>query len=251
MGPEERRIAVVQTGVDRGLQETPRILVPVGSDQLAIPTMQRVGTSSRWVLSYQEPADRIPIYRRHPEGLSWIQINGRRFALPGRVGFEVVGHLNWQTDVEFLQSLLKFVRKSANFRTGGDDFNLSERTIEKICTFYRDNGIIGDGIGTNEAMRGRIESFVAKLRNGSAASNQVATALFEHPSIKSALTALSADAWLRSESRKLSVSARRSSPGSSARWRIAFHAAVRCSARSMKKSGSSPSASPNFGASKI
>lgn len=197
MGPEERRIAIVQTGVDRGLQEAPRILVPVGADQLAIPTMQRDGTGSRWVLSYQEPADRIPIYRRHPEGLSWIQINGRRFALPGRVAFEVVGHLNWQTDVDFLQSLLKLVRKSANFRTGGDDFNLSERTIEKICTFYRDNGIIGDGIGANEAMRGRIEAFVAKLRNGSDAANQVATALFEHPSIRDALTALSADALAR------------------------------------------------------
>lgn len=194
MGPEERRIAIVHTGVDRGLQETPRILVPVGAEQLAIPTMQKSGTGSNWVLSYQEPADRIPVYRKHPEGLSWIQINGRRYALPGRVGFEVVGHLNWQTDVDFLQSLLKLVRKSAGFRTGGDDFYLSERTIERIGTFYRDNGIIGDGIGAHEAMRGRIEAFVAKLRNGSDAASQVATALFEHPSIKGALASLSADA---------------------------------------------------------
>jgi len=194
MGPEERRIAIVQTGVDRGLQETPRILVPVGADQLAIPTMQKSGTGFSWVLSYQEPADRIPIYRKHPEGLSWIHINRRRFALPGRVRFEVVGYINWQNDIDFLQSLLKQIRKSAGFRSGGDEFNLSERTIEKICTFYRDNGIIGDGIGAHEAMRGRIEAFVAKIRSGSDAVNQVANALFDHPSIKGALTTLSAEA---------------------------------------------------------
>jgi hypothetical protein len=202
MGPEELRRTIVQTGIERGYQESSRILVPIGSDRLAIPAMRPIGTTSKWVLSYQEPADRIPLYKKHPEGLSWIQVNGRRFALPGRVNTEVVGHINWQTDMDFLQSLLRRIRKSAGFRSGGDDFNLSERVIEKVCSFYRDNEIIGDDVGAHAAARARLEEFIAKLTSGSSAASEIATALFDHPSVKDGMAKLSSDALAAIEQRE-------------------------------------------------
>lgn len=202
MGSEELRRTIVQTGIERGHQELSRILVPIGSDRLAIPAMRPIGTTSKWVLSYEEPTDRIPLYQKHPDGLSWIQVNGRRFALPGRVNTEVVGHINWQTDMDFLQSLLKRIRKSAGFRRGGDDFNLSERVIERVCAFYRDNEIIGNDVGAHSAARARLDEFIAKLTTGSTMASEIATALFDHPSVKEGMAKLSSDALAAIEQRE-------------------------------------------------
>ena len=189
--PEARRKAIMETGLDRRLQDEPRMLVPVGDDELAFPRLQRSGTDARWTLSHQEEADRIEIFAMPPGGLGRFVVEGRPFALPGRIPTRVVGHVNWQTDAEFLQYLLKKVRKTGGFTSASDDFKITDRMVVKLYGFYRDTSVIGERAGVNEAVRDRLGEFLSRLSGGSAALAEIADALHGHPEVKSALAQLS------------------------------------------------------------
>ncbi len=187
---EARRTALLKTGLDRNLQEEPRVLVPMGDGEVAFPRLQR-GTADRWTLSLQEEAEKIDVYAVPAGGFREFLVDGRAFALPGRVPTRTVGCVNWQADGEFLQYLVRKLRKAGAFTSVADDFRITERMIGRLQAFYRDTDVIGERAGSNEAVRDRLGELLEKLTAGSAALAEIADALHGHPDVRAALARLS------------------------------------------------------------
>lgn len=188
---EERRAVLIETGLDRGPQEEPRVLVPIGDDEVAFPRLQRAGPGARWTLSLQEEADRIEVYATPAGGFREFVVDGRAFALPGRVPARSVGCVNWQVDGEFLQYLVRKLRRTGSFTSISDDFKVTDRMLVRLHAFYRDANVIGERAGENEALRDRLGEFLGKLTTGSVALADIADALHGHPEVRSALARLS------------------------------------------------------------
>lgn len=186
-----RRTAMMETGVDRHLQEEPRVLVPIGDGEVAFPRLQRPGPGARWTLSLQEEADRIEVYATPAGGFAEFPVEGRTFALPGRVPTRSVGCVNWQSDGEFLQYLVRKLRKTGTFTSASDDFKVTDRMLVRLHAFYRDANVIGERAGVNEALRDRLGEFLGRLSAGSVALADIADALYAHPEVRSSLARLS------------------------------------------------------------
>lgn len=191
VSPSARRTALLQTGLDRGAQEESRTLVPMGEGEVAFPRLQRAGTGSRWTLSYQEESDRIEVFAVPAGGFREYVVDGRAFALPGRVPTRVVGCVNWQGDPEFLDYLVRKVRKAGAFASASDDFRITDRVVARLRAFYRDTDVVGERAGVNEAVRDRMGEFLAKLTSGATALAEIADALHGHREIQAALARLS------------------------------------------------------------
>ncbi|WP_339160524.1 hypothetical protein [Methylobacterium bullatum] len=182
-GPVELRNTLIDKGVRRYSQEEPRIIIPFSDGKCAFPRMQRIGTAPAWTLSYQEELDRVGLYATHQDGFGWIEIEGRKFVLPGRQPKDLVGWVNWQKDGEFLQVLLKRIRKSANLRPGTDDFKLNDQTVRRLTALYRDADIINDHEGANVAALERLGEFLSKLSSETTAVAEIVDALLNHTDI--------------------------------------------------------------------
>ncbi|SFL45852.1 hypothetical protein [Methylobacterium pseudosasicola] len=188
---DARRTVMMETGLDRNLQEEPRVLVPIGDGEVTFPRLQRSGPGARWTLALQEEADRIEVYATPTGGFREFVVDDHAFALPGRVPARSVGCVNWQADAEFLQYLVRKVRKTGTFTSASDDFKVTDRMLVRLHAFYRDANVIGERAGANEALRDRLGEFLAKLTTGSAALADIADALHGHQEIRSALARLS------------------------------------------------------------
>jgi hypothetical protein len=186
----DRRNIIMSEGIDRGSQEEPSMLVPSDDARVAFPRLQRSGPMGRWTLSLQENADRIRVYEA-PADFDLITIDGRKFLLPGRLPTAAVGHVNWQTDGEFLQTLLKRLRRITQQRSGTDDFILTEKLLNKLRSLLRDGELIGEFAGANDAARERLGEFLANLDREAGAATAIADALFADEAIRSGLTKLS------------------------------------------------------------
>ncbi len=190
LSPGVRRNVIMSEGIDRGCQEEPIMLIPSDETRVAIPRLQRSGTMGRWILSHQEDADRIPVYDA-PAEFDLVAIDGRKFLLPGRLPSNTIGHVNWQTDGEFLQTLLKRLRKITQLRSGGDDFVLTEKLSNRLYSLLREGELIGEFAGANDAARDRLSEFLANLDREASAATAIADALFADEAIRSRLTKLS------------------------------------------------------------
>lgn len=185
------RDVVMRSGVERGAQEDPSVIVPIDSTRVAFPRMQRSGPTT-WVLSHLENSDRIPTYARPPTDFDWVGIEGRRFLLPGQIPIEPTGYVNWQTDVEFYQAIVKRIRKISSLRSGAEDFAITDRLASRLHGVLRDGDVIGEHAGANDAARDRLQEFLAKLDREAGAASTIAEALFEDPAIRGELAKLSA-----------------------------------------------------------
>ncbi len=157
---------------------------------MAFPRLQRSGSGSRWTLSLQEETDRIEVFATPAGGLRKWMVDGRAYLLPGRLPSAVVGYVNWQTDAEFLDYLVKKIRKAGNFTSVSDEFRLTDRMLIKLRGFYRDADAIGERAGINEAVRDRLAELLGRLSSESTALAEIADALHGHPDVKSALVRL-------------------------------------------------------------
>ena len=188
---DELRDVVMRSGVDRGAQEDPSVIVPLDATRVAFPRMQRSGPTT-WVLSHLEHSDRVPTYAKPPRDFDWVAIEGRRFLLPGQLPIEPTGFVNWQTDVEFFQTIVKRIRKISSLRSGTDDFVINDRLASRLHSLLRDGDVIGEQAGANDAARDRLREFLTKLDREAGAASAIADALFADPAIKGELAKLSA-----------------------------------------------------------
>lgn len=187
------RATIMSTGVFRGLQTDPRVLVPVEGGCLAFPRLQANGQAQDWTLSHLEDPERIELFADEIAPGEVFKIDGRSYLLPGRQPAAVVGHANWQTDGEFLQSLLKRVRRNADYGHASDDFRLTVGLSQRLHALLRNAEIVGGRDGVIEAANARLGEFLSKLDAGSEAASQIADAVFANPAVHDRLVSLSED----------------------------------------------------------
>lgn len=184
------RHAVVTHGLDLKQQGDGKIVVPIGIERIAVPPVRRSPDTGRWTLSHAADAEAIETYENELRTTDLFEIGGRRFVLPGRVPKVPTGTTNWQTDPEFLQMLLRRLRRNADFGSGSEDFRLSERLAQRMFALYRDAGAIGETFGSLTAARDRIDEFLPRLTEGYEAVALIADAVLSNDAVKQALTNL-------------------------------------------------------------
>ncbi|MBB3952648.1 hypothetical protein [Aureimonas jatrophae] len=188
--PEMLREVVLERGIDLGHQNDGAVVVPVGPDLVALPPIVRSAQTGRWTLSHAAEAEAVETFRNEFRRNDLFEIAGRRFVLPGRVPDVPTGAVNWQNDAEFLQAVLRRLRRNGDFGSGSEDFRLTERLATRLFSLYRDADAIGGRTQALLAARARLEEFVPKLSNGSGAVAAIADALHSHDGVRKALVAL-------------------------------------------------------------
>ncbi|MBK3396320.1 hypothetical protein [Methylobacterium ajmalii] len=189
--PATLRRNVMTEGLDRGLQTEPRVVIAIQGRKLACPTLRLDEARRRWTLSHLESAERIEL---HPDDLGpedTFAIDGRHYLLPGDLPSKVIAHANWQTDVEFLQYILKVLKKIPDFRSDSEDYKLNDKLTHKLWLLYRDTDMIGDKSGHFDAARGRLGEFLSTLTSSSEAAVRIADQIFADPAVQGRLAALS------------------------------------------------------------
>lgn len=188
--PARLRHAVVTHGLDLKQQGDGKIVVPVGIEKLAVPSVRRSPETGLWTLSPAVDVEAVDTYENELRTTELFEIGGRRFVLPGRVPRLPTGTSNWQTDPEFLQMLLRRLRRNADFGSGSEDFRVSERLAQRMFTLYRDAGAIGEPFGALTAARDRMDEFLPRLTEGYEAVALIADAVLSNDAVKKALTTL-------------------------------------------------------------
>ncbi len=188
--PAMLRETVLERGLDLGQQNDGAVVVPVGPDLIARPPFMRSAQTGRWTLSHAAEVEAVETFRNEFRRNDLFEIAGRRFVLPGLVPEVPTGAVNWQNDAEFLQVILRRLRRSGDFGTRSEDFRLTEKLATRLFSLYRDSDAIGGRTQALLAARARLEEFVPKLSKGSGAVAAIADALHSHDAVRQALVAL-------------------------------------------------------------
>jgi hypothetical protein len=192
--PEDRRLARLTTdGFSKGLQVNDRVIVELPGNRCAFPKVQPLGWTAGWGVAHDQDLACIPLYEE-PEGIGGLtKIKGRYFALPGIVPTKIVGAVNWQPDTDFLDTLIKFLKRTADLQPGADIAGLSQKMRQRLYAVYRDAGVIMEDPAENEALLERLGGFLARLDTQVDIVEQVAREVYEHPHVRAELARLSED----------------------------------------------------------
>lgn len=190
--PADRRLAyLTTTGFDRGLQSNDRVIFSLPRKQCVFPKVGRFSWNERWGLSHDEDLARIPVYDESEGMDGGVKIAGRYFALPGAAPQNVVSALNWQSDTEFLETLIKFLKKTAGLQPGSDLAGLSKSVQQRLHAVYRDAGIILEDPAENAALLERLGHFLKRLDTQAEIVERVAREVYENPHVRAAIINLS------------------------------------------------------------
>jgi hypothetical protein len=89
---------------------------------------------------------------------------GAKFLLPGREPREIVDHVDWSPDVDFLERTLKRVRRIAREDgRAGDAITLSNSAIEMLSQYMRREGPPSGGRDPLHRMRKRLENYLPRF----------------------------------------------------------------------------------------
>lgn len=190
--PADRRLPyLATTGFDRGLQSNNRVIFTLPHKQCVFPKVTRLSWNERWGLSHDVDLAKIPVYEE-PEGLDGgVKISGRYFAVPGTIPHNVVGALNWQSDTELLETLFKFLKRTAGLQPGSDLAGLSKTVQQRLHAVYREAGIILEDPTENAAILERLGQFLTRLDAQTEIIERIAREVYENPHVRSALADLS------------------------------------------------------------
>jgi hypothetical protein len=191
---DELRNKLVIEGFDRGLQQNERVVVPLPGNHYALPRVVRHRSSPGWCLAHDENLAAIPLFEGTPKMAERIRIDGRAFAIPGSIRGAQVGVVNWQLESDFLETLLKYLKKTAPLQPGGELDALSQNVRQRLLTAYRDAEILSDNAFENNALRERLVGFLKRSDAGSDAIRDIAEELLTSPLVREELTRLSQDA---------------------------------------------------------
>jgi hypothetical protein len=186
--PEEQRDTATLGGFKRGLQQLSQIVLPLGDGKCAFPHMRLQAESGRWTVSPEEDTSSIKLYSCDLRDTIALEgpspVAGRFFALPGHRPSHPVGLVNWQSDAEFFDTIIKFIKRTDELHPGSDLNQISKAVMRRLRTAYVQAELLSGYPGQNEALHERLGPFIAKLEGGGEAIEKIASTLMSNVAIQ-------------------------------------------------------------------
>lgn len=181
-GVEEARQSLVEAGLPSTSIGSPEIVAIVEPGRCVRLRLFLDDVTGRW---YPESGDleRVPIFEFDPTCDAGADADGRRYVVPGREPGRILHCMDWSQDSDFLQKVLRRLRKSAVVQLGGDAHDLSNRAIERLVLAFNQAELLTGDATTADAMHRRLDVFLAKLRTNLAFARELASVLAGLPTI--------------------------------------------------------------------
>lgn len=187
--PDEQREKLFSGGSDVADVQSPYVILPLGEDTYLRPRLTLSG--DKWLASSDEDPSKLIVYKAG--GITAIDghfsFDGRYYALPGKQPAQKHKRLNYETDLEFFERLVKFLQKTGDIQADTHLNQISKALIRHLNTAYSQARIFNADPAENDAIRDRLQPFLQKLGNGIANVEAIAEALMNHPKIAAAIDA--------------------------------------------------------------
>jgi hypothetical protein len=188
---DERRETATVKGFARERQQLSRVILPLGGGKCAFPEFRFDAKKGRWLLSTEEDLSRIKIYEADDATIGGsISVWRGFFALPGRHPARNIGIVNWESDTEFFDRMMNFIRRTRDLRPGSELSQVSKAVIGRLRAAYVRAEVLNAIPGENAALRDRLPSFLTRTDGDCEAIDNIAQSLMDDPTVRSAIDSL-------------------------------------------------------------
>ncbi|MBB4362191.1 hypothetical protein GGD65_003216 [Bradyrhizobium sp. CIR18] len=143
-------------------------------------------TDNVWRPADHRGLEQLTIFRLPPHQLLTAKLDGRSYFCPTEP-LQSIDVVDWSSDPEFFQRVLKRLKKTAAFQPQGDLSDISRRTIERLATALRNGEPLGNDSRSSKAMTVRLQAFVANLEANVNAVHSVVDTLLSLPFVEGEL----------------------------------------------------------------
>ncbi|MBR0798725.1 hypothetical protein JQ615_25385 [Bradyrhizobium jicamae] len=158
VAPEEARRCLVERGVDSSIAAAENIIGALGDGTCVRIKMERHPTLGRWV-AHIDGLETLNSYVFDARLFEGDRIGGRWIAVPGITVGAPVGVLNWCRDSDFLEAVLKRLRKVAPQA----DSSLTRSQLSQVVTYLSRAGLLPTEGAELNSFHERLQSFAPNL----------------------------------------------------------------------------------------
>ncbi|WP_271589185.1 hypothetical protein [Bradyrhizobium sp. CCBAU 53415] len=158
VAPEEARRSLVERGVDSSIPATDNIIAALGDGTCVRMKMERHPTLGRLV-AHIDGLETLNSYVFDARLFEGDRIGGRWIAVPGITVGAPVGVLNWCRDSDFLEAVLKRLRKAAPQA----ESSLTRSQLSQVVTYLSRAGLLPTEGAELNSFHERLQSFAPNL----------------------------------------------------------------------------------------
>ncbi len=187
-GVEIARRQLVEDGLLDLLYGSQSVVVALPNQLCVEVPLSRHPSTGAWVAKI-DGLDHLQTYVLDERLFDGDQIEGRWLAVPDLTVGAPAGQVNWCRDADFLESVLKRLRKSTQQGSG----SLSRSQIQQIVGQLDRSGLLPAAGADLESYRSRLQNFSQALTANLGAVDDIVTTLSTQPSVEQALEAYVAE----------------------------------------------------------
>ena len=182
-GSENVRASIVELGLDLEHPPTSEVVVRLTDDTCVVLKLTRQSTHDmRWQPASLEALRQLPI-QRFDKPFDAGSVNGRVFLPPHSKPNHLLDIEDWSPDNEYLERLLRRVKKAEPLFGQRP----SKAEIEQLISKLRNARALSLNSDENKRLRRRLDAFLPMLADNIATITEIVEQLMDFPTIKDAL----------------------------------------------------------------
>jgi archaellum component FlaC len=158
---EEARRKLVETGVKRS-GKVEDVVVALAGDRCVRLKLKPAPDGVRSVADV-EGLEALAVYELSPESFKNSRVDKQHFVIPNVTVGREIGVLDWSLDVDFLERVLRRLRKVASAGTLGQNFPQSRSQVRSVIAALQRADLLPGSGEDLQGMRERLEDFSGQL----------------------------------------------------------------------------------------
>lgn len=183
----DQRLAACEEGIKRVDQIAQQVILPLGDGKVTVLPF-RPSSAKRWIIANDVDLARIPLYDEGDCLDTNIIIENQSYALPGRLPVRYTGHRNWEDDGDFLETILRTIKRNDDVNGDPTITVLSRNAITKLRSAYQRAELFANP-NDNRAALERLNEFLEFLPAELKALKTIAGSLVHSKDIAKAVEA--------------------------------------------------------------
>lgn len=187
-GAEQARRLVVEEGLSLSYQPAARVLVVLTAETCVLVSLSRQ-QDGRWKSVNSGELARLNVLSFTSDIHRGASYNGRHFVLPRQTPGLHVDVVDWTPDGEFLNHVLRKLRRTESLHPGTETHDLTVRAVERIVLAARSSEVLSADPRENAAMARRLRDFAPALDQGVTGIAEIVQFLCSTPAVSQELEA--------------------------------------------------------------
>ena len=181
---ERARQVIVEHGLESLSRGSDRVVVALQDGTCSVVTMVRHPVTNRWVATLAG-LEGLAVHAFNAAVFDGDDLDGRRFAVPGVTVGERIGSLDWRPDSEFLETVLKRLRKIAS---GADPFPLHRAQLSSLLAYLSRAELMPSAAEDLSRMKDRLTTVTEDLTANAQTLDKLVDLLCDLKSVKDSLS---------------------------------------------------------------